>query len=425
MRIPNTDQAQGDELLNVVGEIVTTDAEDALSLTGHAITHVESPNRDLEDALQALADAADDAGQAAMAEQADEIMAILLGTTQGRIYDGFAMLNFNRGAYVADHVPNEYKMKLITDTGLTAPGIDGEPRRIWKVTVNFLWYDGQFDSDTFLIRVPIEAHQYDTLRVHYRIYSLESEDFSPTTVLLDNRLAGSVQFPYKGFDSVWTSVPNDRLTEITVDHPPLSLLRGIYTWGWHVHPPRIQFIQPIFEMVNAHTGEVQLEPQGESYAYRNRQLSIEGIGSAAPEKKMYDVAQSVLNGASPSQVLAMLTDSNTAPVGTWQDWSDLIEDQIQLPPEAWDILAQEGISRGDFGPYKFITVYMNNEMYGEGPNNEKIEGWFQGDQVTVKLINLDNHTHYFRNVDFGPNSSRPVVQADLRDGQCPYGRSAA
>ena len=69
VRIPNTDQAQGDELLNVVGEIVTTDAEDALSLTGHAITHVESPNRDLEDALQALADAADDAGQAAMAER--------------------------------------------------------------------------------------------------------------------------------------------------------------------------------------------------------------------------------------------------------------------------------------------------------------------------------------------------------------------
>ncbi len=402
VRIPNTDQAQGDELLNVVGKIVTTDAQGALSLTGHVIKHVESPNRDLQDALQALVDAADRADQEAMTARADEIMAILLGATQGRIYDGFAMLNFNRGAYVADHVPNEYKMKLITDTGLTAPGIDGEPRRIWEVTVNYLWYDGQFDSDTFLIRVPVEAHQYDTLRVHYRIYSLETEDFSPTTVLLDNRLAGSVQFPYKGFDSVWTSVQNDRITEITVDHPPLSLLRGIYTWGWRVHPPRIQFLQPVFEMVNAHTGEVQLEPQGQSYAYRNRQLSIDGIGSAAPEKKMYDVAQAVTNGASPNEVLAMLTESKTAPSGTWQDWSDLIEDQVQLPPEAWDILAQEGISPGDFGPYKFVTVYMNNEMYGQGPNGEKIEGWFQGDQITVKLINLDNHTHYFRNVDFGP-----------------------
>ncbi len=416
VRIPNTDQADGRELLNVVGNIVTTDAQGAVSLTGHVIEDVESPNRDLRDALQTLADAADDAEQSAMNVQADEIMAILLGTTEGRIYDGFAMLSFNRGAFVADHVPDEYKMKVLIDTGLTMPGIDGEPRRVWEVTVNFLWYDGQFDSDTFLLRVPIEAHQYDTLRVHYRIYSLETEDFAPTTVLLDNRLSGSVQFPFKGFDSVWTKIHNDKVTQITVDHPPLSLLRGIYTWGWRVHPPRIQFLQPIFEMINAHTGEVQLEPQGESYALRNRQLSIDGIGEAAPEKKMYDVAQSVLNGASPGEVLAMLTDPKTAPAGDWQEWADLLEDQNQLPPEAWDMLAEEGISRGEFGPYKFVSVYLNNEMYGQGPSGEKIEGWFQGDQSVVKLINLDNHTHYFRNVDFGPK-----LHDDISGGGFPSG----
>jgi len=49
-----------------------------------------------------------------------------------------------------------------------------------------------------------------------------------------------------------------------------------------------------------------------------------------------------------------------------------------------------------------VTVYMNNEMYGDGPNGPSIEGWYQGDRFPVKLINLDNHTHYFRNVDFGP-----------------------
>jgi len=45
---------------------------------------------------------------------------------------------------------------------------------------------------------------------------------------------------------------------------------------------------------------------------------------------------------------------------------------------------------------------MNNEMYGEGPDGSSIDGWDQGDRFQVKLINLDNHTHYFRNVDFGP-----------------------
>ena len=51
--------------------------------------------------------------------------------------------------------------------------------------------------------------------------------------------------------------------------------------------------------------------------------------------------------------------------------------------------------------YDFVTVYMNNELYGEGPLGHTIRHWVQGDQMQVKLINLDNHTHYFRNVGFG------------------------
>lgn len=401
VRIPNTDQAEGSSLLNVVGSIDRRDALGATSLTGHPITLVESPNESLRRALDALQKAAGDDDVSSMQSAADEILAILQGTTEGRIYDGFAMLNFNRGAFAPDHVPGEYKMKTIQDTGLTAPGLDGEPRRIWETTVNFLWYDGQFDSDTFLVRVPVEAHPFDTLRVHYRIFSLETEDFAPTTVLLDRRMPGSVQFPFKGLDSVWVRADNDRVTELTVDLPPLRLLRGIYTWGWRVHPPRIQFVQPVFEMVNAHTGEVELEPQGKSFAFRNRQLSLEGIGDAAPEKKMYRVARAALDGASTSEVLAMLTDPAVAPRGTWDEWADLAADQNQLPPEAWDVLAQEGISRDRFGPYRFVTAYLNNEMYGTGPNGNRIEGWQQGDHIQVKLINLDEHTHYFRNVDFG------------------------
>jgi hypothetical protein len=181
------------------------------------------------------------------------------------------------------------------------------------------------------------------------------------------------------------------------------MLRGIYTWGWRKHPPRIHFLQPVFEIVNAHTGLVELDPQGKSFAYRNRQLSIDDIGDAAPEKKMYKVCEAVLeDGASPSDVLAMLTDSSTAPSGVWQEWADLAREQRQLPPEAWDILAAEGIKPGKFGPYRFVTVYLNNEMYGEGPDGNKIEAFAQGENVKVKVINLDNHTHYYRNVDFGP-----------------------
>ena len=410
VRIPNTDQTDGDVQLNVVGPVEVIDAHGAISLTGHPITRVASPNDDLARGLQALSDAARLGDSGAMTAAAEALKAILLGTTEGRIYDGFAMLNYNRGAFVPDHLPGEYKMKTIRDTGLTAPGIDGRPRKIWEVDVNMLWYDGQFDADTFLIRVPFEADAFDTLRVNYTIYSLVREEFSPTTVMLDKRT--SVAFPFKGFDSAWVPVNGDTVTKITVDHPPLRLLRGVYTWGWRQHPPRIHFLQPVFEIKNAHTGEIELEPQGRSFAERNRTLSLDGIGDAAPEKKIYTVVQAVLEeGASPAAVDAMLNDPAAGPAGVWTEWADLLKDQRRLPPEAWEILETEGVQPGRFGDYRFVTVYLNNEMYGEGPRGGgEIAAFGQGETVRVKVINLDNHTHYFRNVDFGKALHDDIAQ---------------
>ncbi len=417
VRIPHTDQASGQTQLNIQdGTVTDVDARGALSARGVPITRVQSPNEDMKEALKDMSDAAKDGRTTEMRAAAQDLMNILLGATQGRIYDGFAMLNFNRGAFMPDHVAGEYKMKTLRDTGLTEPGMDGQPRKIWEANVSLLYYDGQIDSDTFLLRVPVAAHEFDTVRIRYRIYSLEREEFAPTVVLQDKRLPGSVQFPFKGFDAVWVPINGGLITELTVKMPPVRLLRGVYTWGWRVHPPRIQFLQPIYEQVNAHTGAVELEPEGQSYAFRNRELSIEGIGDAAPEKKMFMAAKAAVEGASAATIYNWLKEENQGPRGTWQQWADLVKEQRQLPPEAWDILAQEGISPGNFGPYRFVSVYMNNEMYGAGPDGNKIAGWNQGDRFQVKLINLDRHTHYFRNVDFGPRLHDDIAQSGTSAG---------
>ncbi len=409
VRIPHTDQVANGQQLNIVGSVATQLAQGATSMTGHPITQVASPHDDMEQALKDLKDAAQDNDPAAMQAAAAELQAILLGTTQGRIYDGFAMLNYNRGAFMPDHVPGEYKMKTLRDSGQTEMGIDGQPRKIWEVDVNMLWYDEQFDADTFLLRVPVAAHEFDTFRVHYRIYSLEREEFSPTTMLNDWKFPGSVQFAFKAFDSVWQPINGDTVTTITVAHPPLGLLNGIYTWGWRQHPPRIQFMQPVFEIVNAHTGQVELDPEGQSFALRNRLLTINDIGDAAPEKKMYTVAQAALSSATPNQVKDMLTKANVAPRGTWQEWANLAENQRQLPPEAWDVLATEGIGQGSFGPYRFVVAYLNQEMYGEGPQGDTIQPFNQGDRFPIKIINLDKNSHYYRLVDFGPRLHNDIA----------------
>lgn len=407
VRMPGTDQVSNGELTQVVSH-TTEDADGATSVRGHQITQVSDPHADLFAALDRLSDAADAGDTAVMDDAAKEVDDILRGKTTGRIYDGFPLLNYSQGGPLADQIDGEYKTKRLRDSGETKTSIDGTQHTIWEVDVNMLWYGESFDADTFLLRVPVEADPNDLLRVNYHVYSLEREELSPGTAVND---AGGL--PFKIFDSTWSEVGSDEVAHISVDKPPLGMLRGIYTWGWREHPPRVQFLQPIFE--KKVDGNVVLDPKSKSFAARNRNLSLDDIGDAAPEKKAYDVARAVLDGtATPDEVYHMLQASMTSPRGTVSEWIDLMSDVLQLPPEAWDVLEAEGIDRGKFGPYRYVTVYANNEMYGEGPDGpDTMEPWSQGDQFDVKVINLDDHTHYYRAVDFGHRVGDDIRTANL------------
>jgi len=250
--------------------------------------------------------------------------------------------------------------------------------------------------------VPFEAHPYDQFRVNWRIYSLIQEDLSPTTIMNDG--FGRI---FQGLDSTFESIPAEMVSELSVNYPSLEHFRGMYVWGWGVHPPRVQFLQPILE-VNA-AGD--LNPKGQSFAYRTREdLVLEAIADQAPEKKAYDVAIAALDGATGDEIVEMLTDGDAGPEGNFREWMTLASDLRTLPPEAWDVLAAEdGLARGDYGDYDIIIAYMNNEIYGESPYSQVgsegkggvIRDWDQGGTFKVKVINFDDIVHYYRNVDFG------------------------
>lgn len=428
VRVPNTDQSvDGVEqsLTHPPNTWVLEDAFGATSMLGHTIDHVASPNDDMRAALLEMvltAQANDEAGLDAAAE---DLKNILLGTTEGRIYDGFSMLNYNRfkptdfGAldmsqFPADVVEGEYKMKVATDSGDTAfNAIADAEVPVLETDISFLYYDGQIDSDTFLVRFNQPHTGDELLRVHYRLYSMVNEDLSPTLVMLDHRMAqNTVSFPFKGFDAVWIAFLPGQILNVTVNYPPIRMVRGVYNWGWRVHPPRIQFMQPVYEVVNAHTDEIELDPQGESFAYRTREeLTLENIASIAPEKKMYMVAKGVLlDGWSTVETLRALTEDDQGPRGTWVGWADLVKEQRQLPPEVWDRLAvEDGLAPGEFGDFKMVTVFVNQEFYGEGPFLNEVVPWDQGEVFKVKLINFDGQTHYFRNVDFGTRLNEDIL----------------
>ncbi len=415
VRVPNSVAAFGGRSLLQRSDLEMTPLLGATSVTGNEIENLHDPLQDLELALYALHRAAREAGDAPIADlsAAAEAEAILTGTTSGRLYDGFALLNYNRGAWAPGHVEGEYKMKELTDTGETfVSEVDGQVHRMWEVTINMLWYGQNFDSDTYLLRIPYEADRFDQFRINWRIYSLIQEDLAPTFIMNDG--FGRI---FQGFDSTFLSLPAEMLSEVTIEYPPLVNFRGMYIWGWGVHPPRVQFLQPVREI----DAEGHLDPAGLSFATRTREnLTLDAISPVAPEMKAYRVVQAALGGATGDEVAAMLDDPAVEPRGTYREWLDLAADLRRLPPEAWDVLAaEEGLAPGDYGDYDIILAYANNEIYGEtpyaAPGSESIDGvvadWAQGDTFKVKVINLDRIVHYYRNVDFSAPLSDEMERA--------------
>ncbi|MGR3178111.1 MAG: hypothetical protein ACUZ8E_08655 [Candidatus Anammoxibacter sp.] len=430
VRLPHTKQIVDGNLANLIS-IETEDALGAISILKNKITKISNPHDDLSDSLTRLFNEAEKG--IVDKNEASGIMDILLGTTSGRIYDGFALLNFNRwndssipsSAFPDDVTTGEYKTKKIRFSGKTERNFkklaedinldlldEDDDVTIWEVDVNMLWYGQQFDSDTFFIHIPIInaakniPSPDDTLRINYHIYSLIDEDFAPIQTLFDANPGvefpgeGSVRLPHKGEDTVWTRIERNSVTHVTVQHSALRFLSGIYTWGWEEHPPRVHFLDFLTELTNAESEKNELDPKSQSRSIRNRELDINSIGNAAPEKKIYKIAKAVLDETiTASELVAMLNDSNTEPAGIFTEWMDLMTNQLQLPPEVVDILESEGKSAND---YDYIVVFMNNEMYGQGIFDRSIRSWQQGEIMHNRIFNLDNFTHYYRNVDFGP-----------------------
>ena len=49
-----------------------------------------------------------------------------------------------------------------------------------------------------------------------------------------------------------------------------------------------------------------------------------------------------------------------------------------------------------------------SRLFGTEGKGGVLRDWNQGDVVRVKVINLDNHVHYYRNVDFSAQFSKEI-----------------
>jgi len=420
-RLPASHQVTIDsEQINIVGRVKKKRADQGNSATGQAIgtAGINSPNRDLRDALRDLDDASANNNAAGMIAPAQEIESILSGNTSGRIYDGFSLFRSSRGGWLPDHISGEYKSKAVQDRGRRAPGLDGRNHTVWEVDVNLLYFDEEVDCDTAFLLFPPQADFRDLLYINYTVYATGTESFSPTTLLHDVDPFGAGTLPSKGYDAAWVPLGGNEITEITIDHGSLGTIRGVQIWGWYAEPDRSAFLQPVWESLDPLSGLLRRDAKGQVMMAEMASLDRASIGEAAPEMKSWTVAEAALTGASPSAVQAMLNNPLVPPLGTHNDWRKVLEHRSVFPQEALDLLALEGIDPGAIGPnrlgpYDAILVYANHELYLDSldllEGHDPVTGLAlplphdaQGQELQLKVINLDHRSHYLQSFDYGP-----------------------
>ena len=419
-RLPATEQVTGDsELVNLVGKVKRKRAKGSRSATGAVIQDERPVTKNIGRSLSDLEDAADAGDVNEMRLAAQELAHFIEGTSSGYISDGFPLFHHFQGGLAPDHIPGEYRMKRLEHKGLTFLDDAGVTRLYWEVTWRLMWTDAGAESDLALLEIPAGVDPADRVLVNFEIYASAADECGPMSFVEDADLPGADGLPFKGLDTTWVRLRKDDIHEFSVDHGAVSSLRELGIRGWRVKPEPLARVDLIHEIYNVHTQSLERDARGKALAAAGRLADFASIGTAAPEMKIWSLAQAVLAGASPAQVLAAMQQVQVAPLGVWHEWASLIEDRGQLPREALDLLAQEGVIPGadlqdPLGSYDFVAVMMNHEWYGISA--EQAAGAFappsihgrrsQGDQQSLKLINLDTITHGAQLSDYGPRAAR-------------------
>lgn len=414
-RLPGSDQVlPPSELVNIVGtrRRPIPGAQSAAGATIGA-NGAESPNRDLRTALENMDEAALLGNTTALRHWAAEARSILLGTTQGRIYDGFPALEHDRGAWRSDHVAGEYLTKRAVDSGRRSSGPGGRSQVIWTVSINVLMYDDEMDSDTAFVLLPPEVHPLDRLVVQWTLYSSEGDTFIPTTVQEDFAPFGEGMLPSKSYDAAWIVTDPHEVLMAAVDMGTLGNLRGLQAWRWRPARPCAIFVQPVFERAGG-AGAILRDARGAAAMELRRGNGVAAVGAAAPERKILEVADAALAGATPAVIRQMMNDANTPPFGTWRQWEETLSTKDQLPPETWLALAQEGITPGmtdPLGPYDVVMAWANHELYvvaDDAVVRDPTTGRpvpqaadQQGARIAVKIFNHDSALHFVQVEDYG------------------------
>lgn len=316
-----------------------------------------------------------------------------------RAYSGFPVL----------HYTGPEKVKTVT------PIFDATGKRVGgNVDIHQVWYDGHIESDTAFVHPEAVRDVPWTITYTVDVLNRGEDDFSPFAIYVDPpSTSEEPPKPHVGMDQTFFPMENGTRTVFRIKMPPARYLNMVYTWGWRMHPPRIQVTDNAHKKISVGGGKPLSLPDWEravfcpkeqqhcapraSEALKVRAISM--IGDLAPEKQMWLALREAREAARRGNYPLVAARAQEARA-SFEDWRD----RTRLP--------RRGKYRVEVDKDADLTLlYVNNTIYAEfADRSEYIDDaqridftrWkMRGTNFRVTLYNGDFFEHGYMNIDFG------------------------
>ncbi|NOR68443.1 MAG: hypothetical protein GQ532_01890 [Methylomarinum sp.] len=321
-----------------------------------------------------------------------------------RAYSGMPMLHYNG--------PNKVKT-VIPSCAEHNPCQEGDTVTGGNIDVEMIYFDQRIESDTAFVDPSAVQDVPWTITYHVNILHNGMEDFSPMVMYFDQKPDGSRGPFHVSMDqSYFPMLDEGNRYSVKIKETLGKYYNLTYTWGWRIHPPRVQVIENATTVAGGRT-LVQWESDVFGLNPRlneeTKLAAIAKIGDIAPAKRMWNIMTMILHDINQKgrnkhfdmdQLNQMIKDLRVS----YLDWMD----RTKLPT---------GVAAD---PDATITLlYANNTIYGsrqglqgegsgQGPASYKgicngcAHDWtLRPYNYKATLLNGDNFPHAYMNVDFG------------------------
>lgn len=296
----------------------------------------------------------------------------------GRAYSGLPLLHYNG--------PDKIKtVQPIKDAGGNTIG--------GNVVIHQIWYRSHIESDTSLLDVSLVRDVPWTITYHVDTLHRGRDDFAPSVMYFDDpNLFGGAAVPHIMEDQTFFPMEEGTRTTFDISMAPGRFYNLTYTWGWRVHPGRVQVSENAGKVVagkNLLQWEVDAFGPTPGLNAETKAAAIAKISNLAPAKRMWHAFKAMKTVSGGPAAKALVEEAEAA----FDDW----EHRSRMPR---GVTADPNADITLF--YANNTIYAHVKNYVDPKSHMEFTEWhLRGKNIKVKIINGDYFQRAYMNVDFG------------------------